>query len=196
MDRLGDASLHRHAADNLRYIRDTMARAAGFTAVPGWAGILMGVTAIVTAAAAPPVSDPVRWLRVWMAEALVAVVIGLVGIARKARRSGQPIAGPAARRFALAFAPTVVAGAALTPVFVQHGMVSRLPGCWLLMYGAAVASAGSMSVPPVPVMGVAVLAFGAASFLLPAGWDRAVMAIGFGLSHMVCGAIIARRYGG
>ena len=35
------------AADNLKFIRETMERSTHFTAVPGYGGILMGVTAVV-----------------------------------------------------------------------------------------------------------------------------------------------------
>ena len=44
--------IHAHAIDNIRFIRDTMSRATEFTAVPGWGGVAMGVTALITAVTA------------------------------------------------------------------------------------------------------------------------------------------------
>ena len=196
MDQLAETSLHRHAAENLRFIRDTMARASGFTAVPGWGGALMGVTAVATAVVAGPPEAASNWLRWWLWDAALAFAIGIAAMARKARRVESPIGGAAGRRFALALVPTLAAGAILTVVFVRYGLTARLPGCWLLMYGAAVSSAGSMSVPPVPIMGVAVLLLGAVAFALPMAWGNVFMALGFGLMHIICGIVIARRYGG
>ena len=63
------------AADHLRYIRETMESAAEFTAVPGWGGVAMGVTALVAAFVASRQATPLAWLSVWLAEAFVAVAI-------------------------------------------------------------------------------------------------------------------------
>lgn len=189
-------ALHAHAADNLRFIRDTMSRAGQFTAVPGWGGVAMGVTALATAALASQASDRTLWLVWWLGEAAAAIAIASVTMTRKARRLGLPLLAAPAKRFALAYVPPLAAGAVLTAVFVGNGLSARLPGCWLLLYGVAIATAGTLSVRVVQLMGVVFMALAAASFAAPAGFGDAFMAAGFGGLHIVFGLIIARNHGG
>lgn len=189
-------SLHDHAAGDLRYIRETMSRAADFTAVPGWGGALMGVTALVAAALAGPPRDEPRWLAYWLGDAALAAAIGVAATVRKARRSGTPLTNAAARRFAFAFVPALVAGAVLTVIFVREHLTARLPGCWLLLYGAAVTSGGAFSVRLVPVMGICFMALGVLAFLAPPAVGSLFMAAGFGVLQIGFGIVIARRYGG
>jgi hypothetical protein len=190
-------AIHAHAAENLRFIRDAMTRASAFTAIPGWGGVLMGVTAIAAAAISGPPDNSLRWVTVWFAEAAVAVAIGLVAMARKARRSGAPLSTAApAYRFALSYVPPLVAGMVLTPVFATLDLMARLPGCWLLMYGTALASGGAFSVRIVPLTGVCFMTLGTIAFAAPAPWGHYFLAAGFGGLHIVFGIIIARHYGG
>jgi hypothetical protein len=189
--------MHAHAAEDLRFIRDAMARATEFTAVPGWGGVLMGVSAIVTAAVSGPPDGSRRWLLIWLADAVFAGSIALSAMTIKARRSGAPLSSAApAFRFALAFVPPLVAGMVLTPVFATLGLMTRLPGCWLLLYGTAVATGGAFSVRVVPIMGVLFMALGVIAFAAPASWGHVLLAAGFGVLHVVFGVVIARRYGG
>jgi hypothetical protein len=188
--------LHEHAAENLRFIRDTMARATDFTAVPGIGGVLMGVLACAATIWAGPPRDTRAWLGVWLATAGVAAAVGVVAILRKARRHNLPLGGAVVRRFALALAPALVVGVVLTAVFVQQHLTARLPGCWLLCYGAAVSSGGAFSVRPVPFMGAAFIALGALAFVAPADWGHLFMAAGFGGLHVGFGMVIAKNYGG
>ena len=44
--------------DDLSFIRRTMERATAFTAVPGWGGVAMGVTALIAAPFAALERDP------------------------------------------------------------------------------------------------------------------------------------------
>jgi hypothetical protein len=182
--------------ENIAFIRDAMERAGAFTAVPGWGGVLMGATALATTAVAGPPRESTRWLAMWLAEAAIAVAIALITIARKAGLSGSPLNAAPARRFALAYLPPLAAGAVLTVVFAANGLIARLPGCWLLLYGAAVATGGAFSVRIVPVMGLCFMMLGALAFAAPAGWGHLFMAAGFGGLHVAFGLIIARRYGG
>src|SRR5215510_11164657 len=79
------------AADHLRYIRETMASAAEFTAVPGWGGVAMGVTALVAAYLASQQVTPGRWLMVWLMEAGIAVAIAAPAAATKAHRANAQL---------------------------------------------------------------------------------------------------------
>jgi hypothetical protein len=192
--------MHAHAMENIKFIRDAMARASEFTAVPGWGGVLMGLTACVAAVVSGPPDGSIRWVMIWFADAAVAATIALVAMTIKARRSGAPLwplssAAPA-YRFALAYVPPLVAGMVLTPVFATMGLMARLPGCWLLLYGTAVATGGAFSVRVVPVMGLCFMALGAVAFAAPVAWGHWLMAAGFGGLHIGFGFVIARRYGG
>jgi hypothetical protein len=189
--------IHAHAAENLRFIRDAMARATAFTAVPGWGGVAMGVTAIAAAIISGPPDGSLRWVTIWFGEAAIAAAIALVTMTVKARRSGLPLSSaPTAFKFALAYLPPLVAGMILTPVFATMGLMARLPGCWLLLYGTAVTTGGAFSVRVVPRMGVCFMALGVVAFAAPAEWGHWLMAAGFGGLHIAFGLVIARRYGG
>jgi hypothetical protein len=189
--------IHAHAIDNIRFIRDTMSRATEFTAVPGWGGVAMGVTALITAAVSGPPDDSLRWVLVWLADACVGAAIALGTMAMKARRAGTPLSSAApAHRFALGYLPPLVAGVVLTPVFVLGGLMARLPGCWLLLYGTAATTGGAFSVRIVPILGLCFMAFGVVAFAVPAAWGHWFMAAGFGGLHIGFGLVIARKYGG
>jgi len=195
-------ALHEHAMADLRFIRRTMEEAGSFTAVPGWGMILVGGTALAVAALAAHQRDASVWLAVWLLEAMLALVIAAVSLARKTRvglsagLAAQPLFTGPGRRFALSFSPPLAAGALLTVVLFRAGLVHLLPGTWLLLYGAAVATGGAFSIRIVPVMGVCFMLAGLVALLVPAAWGDAVLAASFGGLHVVFGVIIARRHGG
>jgi hypothetical protein len=193
---MATVELHSHAAENLRYIRETMERASAFTAVPGKGGMLMGVTAVVACAAAAGVQTAWDWLLIWLVEGLIAFAIGSFATVRKARRTGTALDSAPARKFVLAFAPPVLAGGLLTYALWQAGALAVLPGLWLCLYGIAVTGAGAFSVRVVPEMGLAFLLLGALTLMAPAGWGNTLLGCGFGGLHILFGAMIARRYGG
>lgn len=185
-----------NVADDLRFIRDTMERSASFTAVSGWGQVLLGATAIVAAVLASRQTTPYGWLRVWLAEGLLAVAIGLLACTWKANRRGLPLFSGPARKVALGLAPPLVAGAFLTFLLFRSGQEAALPALWLLLYGAGIMTGGAFSVPIVPVMGLCFMLLGGLTVLGPANWGNWFLAAGFGGLHILFGFLIGRRHGG
>jgi hypothetical protein len=184
------------AADHLRYIRETMERAGEFTAVPGWGGVAMGVTAIAAAFAAARQTSPRAWLGVWLVEAFVAVAIAAATAATKAHRANAALFSGPGRKFLLSFAPPIIVGGLLTFALFRAGAAAALPGVWLLLYGTAIVTGGAFSVRVVPVMGLCLMAVGATALFAPAGSGDLFMALGFGVLQIGFGIWIARNHGG
>lgn len=184
------------AADHLRYIRETMERAAEFTAVPGWGGAAMGLTAVGAAWLAHRQSTSEAWLKIWLIEAFVAVTIALSTAITKAHRANSKLFSGPGRKFVLSFAPPIVVGGLLTVVLAAAGLFWLLPGVWLMLYGTAIVTGGAFSVRVVPVMGLCVMGFGVAALAAPFSWADGLMALGFGVVQLVFGIWIALRFGG
>jgi hypothetical protein len=189
-------SIEERAADDLRFIRQTLERSATFTAVPGLGGVAMGVLGMVAAVVAVGAVTPERWLAIWIATAVVASIVGLVAMRRKARRAGVPLTGGPARQFALSFGTPVLAAALLTMGLWQAGAWNLMPALWLLLYGTAVLAGGAFSVPVVRLLGVAFLVLGVGALLTPPAWGNVWLGIGFGALQALVGLYVAKEHGG
>lgn len=184
------------AIDNLQFIRETMERSTSFTAVPGYGGVFMGLTAIAASVIAH--QQPLRkdWLTVWLVEATLAFAIGLFAMWQKAKISETPLNSAPARKFVLSFLPPLICAMILTFGLWRFGFFEAMIPLWLLLYGAAVITGGSFSVRAVPVMGWCFIVLGAIAFGLPTSFGNLLMGLGFGVLHIIFGTIIARKYGG
>jgi hypothetical protein len=183
-------------AADLRFIRDTMERSASFTAVPGWGQVILGLTALASAWLAARQSNSAAWLKVWLAEALLAALIAVISTRWKANRRGLPLFTGPGRRVALGLFPPLIAGALLTYLLQRAGLDSALAPAWLLLYGAGIITGGAYSVSIVPVMGLCFMATGTLAVVAPAAWADWFLAAGFGGLHIIFGFLIARRHGG
>jgi hypothetical protein len=189
-------SLQGRAIDDLRFIRETMANAAAFTAVSGWGMVAVGATAF--AAAAVAVAQPTirGQLTAWFAAAAVSIAVSAYAIWRKAKRANAPLFHGAGRKFLLSFFPPMTVGAILTYALLENGSFALVPPMWLMLYGTAVITGGAFSVSVVPLMGLIFIAAGVVSLMLPAWTTHWLLGATFGALHVIFGLIIARRYGG
>lgn len=182
--------------DNLRYIRETMERASAFTGISGWGQVAIGGTALISALIAGRQSSFQTWLAVWIAEAVISLLIAGWSMDRKARAAQMPLLSGPGRKVAFSLSPPLFVGGLLTVVLYQAGLVSAIPGVWLLLYGTGVVTGGMFSVRIVPIMGLCFMALGAITLFAPPALANWFLAVGFGGLHIVFGVIIARRYGG
>jgi hypothetical protein len=184
------------AADNLSFIRSTMERSVVFTALPGSAGLLLGVDGTAAALLGARARSAEQWLAVWIAAACLGLVIGLWSVARRARQLGVPLTRGPARSFAIGLAVPLAAGALITGALWRYGAFGALPSVWMLLYGCALLSAGNFSLRQVRTMGAAFFGAGALSLtvtLSPLGWPaNTLLACAFGGLHLVFAALVAR----
>lgn len=189
------AALHERALADLQFIRRTMEGAAAFTTLSGAGLVAIGLSALGAAVLAG--STPgAAWLGVWVAEAALGLMVGVLATLRKTRRAQLPLLSGPLRKFGLALAAPSLAGAVLTLALAQQGSYALLPGVWLLLYGSGLLAGGTFSIRLVPVMGGCFMALGVAAALAPAGLGAAAMAAGFGGLHLVFGALVMRGHGG
>lgn len=195
-NRIPAANISDRAIDNLEFIRETMSRSTQFTAVPGYGGMLMGVTAVVAAMIANSQVTLRDSLLTWLIEAFLAFAIGLLAMWQKSKIGGQSLLSAPAKKFAMSFAPPLIVGVATVLGVWRYGDYYAMPAICMLSYGAAVACGGAFSVRIVPIMGWCFIVLGMAAFVLPANYGNLMMGASFGGLHLVFGTIIARRYGG
>jgi hypothetical protein len=184
------------ARDNIRFIRETMERAGSFTAVPGWGGIAMGITAVGAAVIASRQTSTLGSLLTWVCEAAIAIAIAVWTTYTKARESGTALFSGPGRRFVYGFAPPLLVGVLLTFLLLRIGVYDEVPGVWLLLYGTAVVTGGAFSIRVVPLMGLCFMVLGAVALFCPANWGNLLLGLGFGGLHLTFGTVIARNYGG
>ena len=188
-------ALHERAADNLRFIRETMERATSFTGISGRGFVAAGVTAVGAAWLASQQTSPEAWLLVWLAELALAAAVTVRLTAGKAKHQGDSLWSLAGRKLIFAFSPPMAVGAILTAALYVNGRLDLLPGVWLGLYGAGVMTGGAYSVRVIPFMGAAFIALSGVTLLTALPGDLA-LGLGFGGLHVLYGLVIWRRHGG
>jgi len=184
------------AADNLHFIRATMERSVLFTALPGSAGLLLGLDGIAASILGARCHSPEAWLMVWIAAAFLGLAIGLWSVARRARELSVSLTRGPGRSFALGLAAPLLAGALITGQLWRYGAFGAMPATWMVLYGCALLSAGTFSLRKVRTMGLAFFAAGVLSLitpLQPGGWqNNTLLAFVFGGLHLLFAWLVAR----
>jgi hypothetical protein len=183
--------LHSHAAATLRYIRSSMEGAASL-AVPGSAGIALGLLGVMAAvlSSMPHLHD--YWIEIWLTASGAGAVVGGVLLVRKSSLRGLKLIGTPIRHFALCLVPSLAAGVILTGVLWWNGVLHAIPGMWLLLYGCALISSSSVTTRTIGTLGALFCLLGLVAFALPQQLQIVLLGFGFGGLHIAFGILIGR----
>jgi hypothetical protein len=191
----GPIPIESRALGTLAFIR-TSIESSGSMAVPGMAGITMGGIGIIATIVASVPSTAPYWLQIWLVAAAIALAVGGAMMAREAAESGHArYLGPV-RKFLLCLCPALFAGAALTFVLWRANSTNIIPGVWLLLYGCAVLSASTVTIPRtmklICIMGSLFMLLGLLAFVAVPGTHTLILGMGFGALHTIFGILIGR----
>ena len=187
-------ALDSHALVTLRYIRSSM-DAAGLLAVPGSAGVAMGVVGFAASICVASAALAPHWLLIWLVAAATAFACGSAVMVHQAMRRGVALYRGPARKFLLCLAPPLTVGAVLTLALWLRGgtALELIPATWLLLYGCGVVAASSTTVRPVGLMGVLFMLLGLAALATPLQISNVLLGAGFGGLHLLFGIVLGRR---
>jgi hypothetical protein len=183
--------LDSHALATLRYIRSSI-DAAGSVAVPGSAGLAVGLFGLLAAALAGTATLHPYWLQVWIVAGVIAGPTGGVLVARQSARSGFTLLGTPLRKVLLCLVPCLFAGGVLTFVQLRLGSSHAIPGTWLLLYGCGLVSISALTSRTIGYLGCCFVLLGCGAFLLPGDSQTGLLGAGFGGLHVLYG-LLARR---
>jgi hypothetical protein len=184
--------LDSHAAATLRYIRSSM-EGAVLLALPGSAGLVLGIIALLAAALCMAPDLHKYWLAIWLSAALLGTLLGSTLIVRESSLRDLRLVGTPLLKFALCLSPSLGAGLVLTAVHWFGGNPHAIPGTWLLLYGCALVTASAATTRIIAALGVLFVFFGLAALLLPDDWQIWMLGAGFGGLHIVFGFLIGRK---
>ncbi|MBX2898191.1 MAG: hypothetical protein KF775_00995 [Cyclobacteriaceae bacterium] len=196
---------------DLESIRQLMERSVKFLSLSGLSGILAGVYALVGAGVAyymvqyplSPFSYRQQSVREWdvvIQLLVIAVVVlalslitGYVMASTKARKLGVQVWNSTSKRLVVNLAVPLVTGALFILILLWNGHYGVAAPACLIFYGLALLNASAHLFDEIRYLGYCEIVVGLVSALLP-GYGLFFWATGFGLLHIVYGALMFKKY--
>lgn len=202
--------VHEYEKD-IASIRNMMERSAKFISLSGLSGMLAGIYALAGAVAAYfvvqyPVSpwnyriysaqEPDKLWKLILIAALVlgaSLSTGLWLSGKKAHKHGVKLWTTASRRLVYNLAIPLASGGVFILIILYTGHFGLAAPASLIFYGLALIQGSSNTFDEVRYLGYSEIILGLISALYP-GYGLIFWAIGFGVLHIVYGAIMYNKY--
>jgi uncharacterized membrane protein len=190
----------------LKDIRDIMERSSRFLSLSGLSGILVGMYALIGAFLTYRIvyiQFPSNFRQEYINEILLQLVaigatvllLSLVTIIfltiKKARKEQKLIWGPGSKLLLLNLLIPLVTGAILITTLALRGYYGVIAPTFLIFYGLALVNAAKYTRPEILGLGIVEILLGLIAAIVP-GYGLYMWAVGFGIVHIIYGAIYLR----
>ncbi len=196
---------------DLASIRSTMDRSGKFISLSGMSGILSGVYALAGAVEAyfvvqypqspflfrtDSISEETTLLKLLLLAGqvlLASILTGLFLSARKAKKEGVSLWNATSKQLFINLAIPLITGGLFILIILYTGHFGLAAPASLIFYGLALIQASVNTYDEVRYLGFSEIALGLIAALIP-GYGLIFWAIGFGVLHILYGAILYRKY--
>jgi len=199
---------------DLSHIRSLMEKSTKFISISGLSGILAGVYTLLAVSFLfwklkihwlrfgsshtmlyPESAHPVRIIVITATLLLlVSVATGVYMALKKAEKAGQSAWNPASRILLVSVAAPLLTGGVIAVMSLLKGYYFVLAPCFLIFYGLALYSGSRVSFKELRVLGILQIVLGLLAYAyMPYG--LLFFALGFGVLHILYGAVIIKKYG-
>lgn len=197
------------AKDYLKDIQDIkqmMAQSTQFISLSGLSGILAGLYALCGAVVVNFLIDnhhaefitlESTTFKKIIAVAIVVLVLSLVTAyfltAKKAKKVGEKVWNPSSKRLLINFCIPLFTGGILALLLLRHGVYGLIAPITLIFYGLACVNASKYTLRDVRYLGITEIILGLIAVEY-SGYGLYVWIVGFGICHIVYGAVMYYKY--
>ncbi len=194
---------------DLKEIRAIMERSTKFLSLSGISGVMAGLYALVGAYFIFEIFDNQEALilgipsreQIWNL-LLTGIIVLVLAIAtavilsiHKARKRGEKVWNPAAKRMLVNMAVPLLTGGILALILLAKGLVMLLAPVTLIFYGLALYNAGKFTYSDVKYFGFIQLVLGLMAVYFTQ-YSLFFWAAGFGVMHIIYGIYVNYKYEG
>ncbi|HQW71867.1 MAG: hypothetical protein IPO45_01195 [Saprospiraceae bacterium] len=199
--------------EDISEIKNIMNRSSRFISLSGMSGILAGMFALVGAYLAymivyespnPNVigtdiilsTEQIFDLTILgISVMILALISGVLLSMRKAKKNGEKIWDTSSQRLIINFLIPLSTGAIVCLIMIQKGLIIYVAPLTLLFYGLSCVHASKYTIGGVRYLGITIILIGLIATYFT-GYGLLFWAIGFGLCHIIYGALMYFKYEG
>lgn len=192
-------------------IRSIMEKSSRFISLSGLSGVMAGIYALIGAAIAYNLvytsqdlvydqliirdvrGNVVNLVIISLSVLIAAVLTGIYLTRKKAKKQGLNTWDESAKRSLINLLIPLIAGGILVVIFYQQGLIPMIAPLTLIFYGLGLINASHYTYRDIRLLGISEVILGLiASAVI--GYGLLIWALGFGVLHIVYGALMYFKY--